>query len=216
MLTGAPGAGKTTLALAIVEAAAGSGRSAGGVLVTADAEAPRGEQVLDAARRGRWVIVDEVDRAELDATLGPLSTFLAGVPVTMPGGEEATPPRDWRVIATAAAAPGNGSAALLRRFAHVHVPTPPDGELDAVIGNAAGGDASAAAAARRLLALRELRPLGAGVFADAARHAAERNAIEPADERTLAREAYSAYLQGLMGGLDDRGQVRLRELVESL
>jgi MoxR-like ATPase len=213
VLTGAPGCGKTTLALAIVEAAAGNGRSSGGVLVTA--EDGRGDQVLDAARRGRWLIVDELDRAEPDALLGPLSTFLAGVPVTMPGGEEATPPREWRVIATASA-PGGGSAALLRRFAHVHVPTPADGDLDAVIGHAAGGDATAAAAARRLLSLRELRPLGAGVFADAARHAAERNAIEPADERTLAREAYAAYLQGLLSGLGDRDQARLRELVESL
>ena len=48
--------------------------------------------MLDAARRGRWLIVDELDRAELDRALGPLSTFLAGLPVTMPGGEEATPP----------------------------------------------------------------------------------------------------------------------------
>ena len=85
-----------------------------------------------------------------------------------------------------------------------------------MIGDAARGDATATAAARRLLVLRELRPLGAGVFADAARHAAERNAIEPADERTLAREAYGAYVQGLLGGLDERDEIRLRELVESL
>ena len=104
----------------------------------------------------------------------------------------------------------------MRRFAHVSVPAPPDDELEAVIRDAAGGDELAAGAARRLLALRELRPLGAGVFADAARHAAERNAIEPAGERTLAREAYGAYVERLMDGLDERAQVRLRELVEAL
>jgi energy-coupling factor transporter ATP-binding protein EcfA2 len=213
LLTGAPGAGKTTLALAVVEAAAHGGRSAGGVLVTA--EEGRSDQVLDAARRGRWLIVDELDRAEPDRLLGPLSTFLAGLPVTIAGGEEATPPREWRMIATASA-PGGGSPALVRRLAHVHLPTPADGDLDAVIGAAAQGDQTAAAAARRLLTLRELRPLGAGVFADAARHAAERNAIDSADERTLAREAYAAYLQGLLTGLGDRDQARLRELVESL
>ena len=80
----------------------------------------------------------------------------------------------------------------------------------------AGGDEIAAGAARRLLVLRELRPLGAGVFTDAARHAAERNAIEPADGRTLAREGYRAYVERLMGELDDGGQVRLRELLGGL
>ena len=54
------------------------------------------------------------------------------------------------------------------------------------------------------------------MFVDAARHAAERNAIEPADERTLARELYSAYAEPLLGGLDDRGQDRLKELLGAL
>ena len=54
------------------------------------------------------------------------------------------------------------------------------------------------------------------MFVDAAAHAAERNAIEPADERTLARDGYNAYIEGLLGGLDDREQVRLRELLGGL
>ena len=96
------------------------------------------------------------------------------------------------------------------------MPFPGQADVDALIDHASGGDPAAAGAARRLLDLRELRPLGAGVFLDAARHAAERNASEPADERTLAREAYTAYVEPLMGGLDDRGQDRLRELLGAL
>ena len=172
-------------------------------------------QVPDAAGRGKWLVIDELDRADADKALGGLSTFLGGLPLTLPGGEEVKPPADWRVVATAAR-PLDASPALLRRFAHVEVPFPGQADVDALIDHAAGGDPAAAGAARRLLALRELRPLGAGVFLDAARHAAERNAIEPADERTLAREAYAAYVEPLLGGLDDRGQDRLKELLGAL
>jgi len=91
-----------------------------------------------------------------------------------------------------------------------------DAEVSALLEHAAGGDHTAANAAERLLALRELRALGAGVFTAAAAYAAERNAIEPADERTLAREAYSVHVEPLLGGLDGRGQDRLKELLGAL
>jgi hypothetical protein len=104
----------------------------------------------------------------------------------------------------------------MRRFAHVVLPSPADGELDALIDSAAANDATAAGAARRLLVMRELRPIGAGVFGDAARHAAERNAIEPADEATLAREAYAAYVEPLLRDLDETQRIRLRELLAQL
>ena len=172
-------------------------------------------QVPDAAGRGKWLVLDELDRARADKALGGLSTFLGGLPVTLPGGEEVKPPADWRIVATAGA-PLDASPALRRRFAHVEMPFPGDADLAALLDRAAGGDATASGAARRLLVLRELRPLGAGVFIDAATHAAERNAAEPADERTLAREAYGAYVEPLMGGLEDGAQVRLRELLGAL
>ena len=231
LLTGPAGSGKTALALAIARAAVTSGRSTGAVLLTpgdrwssGDALGRRARhdgapattgQLPDAAGRGKWLVLDELDRARADRALGGLSTFLGGLPVTLPGGEEVKPPEDWRIVATAAG-PLDASPALLRRFAHVAVPFPGEADLAALVDHAAGGDAAAAGAAKRLLTLRELRPIGAGVFIDAAAHAAERNAAEPADERTLAREVYSAYVEPLMAGLDDRGQDRLKELLGAL
>jgi MoxR-like ATPase len=208
-----------------------SGRATGAVLVnpterwsSGDALGRRGRpdgapatpgKVPDAATRGKWLVLDELDRARADRALGGLSGFLGGSPVTLPGGEEVKPPQDWRVIATAPG-PLDASPALVRRFAHVEVPFPGQDDIAALLEHAAGGDPAAAGAARRLLPLRELRPLGAGVFTAAAAHAAERNAIEPTDERTLAREAYSIYVEPLLAGLDDRGEDRLKELLGAL
>jgi len=230
VLTGPAGSGKTALALAVARAAVTSGRAGGAVLVTPTAHWSSGEAlgrrardgapattgtVPDAATRGKWLVLDELDRARADKALGGLSTFLGGLPLTLPGGEEVKPPDDWRVIATAAG-PLDASPALTRRFAHIEVPFPGEADVSALLEHAAGNDHAAANAAERLLALRELRALGAGVFIAAAAYAAERNAIEPADEQTLAREAYSVYVEPLLGELDNRGEDRLKELLGAL
>ncbi len=221
VLVGPAGCGKTTLALAVVKAATQSGKSTGASLVTAahrwsgrdtvgrpgDEEWQRGV-VVDAAARGRWLVVDELDRARLDRALGDLSSFLGGAPVALPDGE-ATPPAAWRIVATAGAGGLAGSPALVRRFAHVHVPPPGDAELAGAIDAATAGDAAAAAAVKRLVGARELGPVGTGALLDAARFAAQRNAAAPAGERTLAREALAAHIAPLLGELDEDGRARL-------
>jgi hypothetical protein len=199
VLVGPPGSGKTALALAVAKAAVDAGKAAGAALVSGRDDALR-DHVLAAARRGRWLVVDELDAAVLEGTLAPLSPFLAHLPVTLPGDEgELAAPAAWRIVATAAEVPAGVPAALLARFAFVAVPEHDD--LEAAIAAAAGDDPVVAAAVRRLLPLRELGPLGAGPFLAAAAHAAERRAAEPADEATLAREVHAAYLAPL---LDDQ------------
>ena len=212
LLTGAPGAGKTSLALAVARAAAQAGRANGAALVTASRDWVEQDVLVESAKRGRWVIVDELDRAQLDDALGGLSSFLAGLPVQLAGGDEATPDGNWRIVATAARAP-EASAALLRRFAVVEVLAPAGQVLVEAVNVAARGDATAAAAVARLVPLAEVAPLGAGVFIDAARHAAARHAAAPTDEATLARDAYAAYIAPLLGELDDAGARRVREIV---
>jgi MoxR-like ATPase len=209
LLTGPPGCGKTTLALAVAQAAARAGRADGAALLPA-AGAEVGERVVDAARRGRWAVVEELDRAGAEAALGALSTFLGGLPVTVAGGDEVAPSADWRIVATWGGGAPRG--AVLRRFAVVEVAGPPPEALRRALYDAAGGDAAALAAVARLQAVGQIAPLGAGVLLDAARHAAARNAAAPADTATLAREAFAAYVAPL---LDEAAAGRARELVES-
>jgi hypothetical protein len=216
LLVGPPGAGKTTLALAVAEAAASAGRAGGAAVLTAAREWDPSDAVLEAAQLGRWLVVDDLDRAELDAAFGGLASFLAGIPVTLPGRDgEARAAKDWRLIATAARIPA-ASAALLGRFAAIEVPPPADADLLAALGQAAGGDEVAAGAARRLLPLRDVRPLGAGVFLAAARHGAARRATEPVGESALTRELYAAYVAPLLSGLDPDGEQRVRGFLDAL
>ena len=213
LLTGAPGAGKTSLAMAVARAAAQAGRAHGATVVTAAPDWAPQALLVEAATRGRWVIADELDRAEPDEALGALSSFLAGIPVALGGAQEYAPADGWRIVATWGGSPPRASAAVLRRFAVVDVIGPPADDLRAALHQAAGGDVNAAHAAERLLVLAEIAPLGAGVFLDAARHAANRRAVAPVDDLTLAREAYAAYVAPLLGDLDEDGERRVRELL---
>ncbi len=209
VISGPAGSGKSSLALAIVKAAVQAGRSEGAALATAspgwtaqDTVGRIGDDgfsqghVLSAAGKKKWLLIDEIDRAQLDAAFGDLSSFLGGLPLSLPdGSREVAAPADWRIVATRDSTAGafEGSSALLRRFAQVHLHQPGQADLEQAIDAAADGDERAAAAVKRLLAA-DLPELGAGTFLDAAKHAAERNALSAASEDELAREVFAAYI----------------------
>jgi MoxR-like ATPase len=227
VLSGPAGSGKSSLALAIAKAAVQAGRSAGAALATASrtwtAEDTVGRvgdggfsqgHVLSAAGKKKWLLIDEIDRAELDIAFGDLSSFLGGLPLSLPdGSREVAAPSDWRIVATrdSGAGPFDASSALLRRFAQVHLPRPEPADLEQAIDAATEGDPTSAAAVKRLLAA-DLPELGAGTFLDAARHAAERNALSPATEDELAREVFAAYIAPHLHA----EPARLKELEDSI
>jgi MoxR-like ATPase len=210
VLSGPAGSGKSSLALAIVKAAVQAGRSAGAALataspdwtaqdtvgrVTADGSFTQGH-VLAAAGKKKWLLIDEIDRAQLDRAFGDLSSFLGGLPLSLPdGSREVAAPSDWRIVATRDSTAGafEGSSALLRRFAQVHLPRPGTQDLERAIDAATEGDPTSAAAVKRLAAA-DLPQLGAGTFLDAAHHAVERNALAPATEDELVHELFVAYI----------------------
>ena len=210
VLSGPAGSGKSSLALAIVKAAVQAGRSEGAALATASptwtAEDTVGRVGPDgfspgprALRRGQEEVA--ADRRDRPRGARP------GVrrPVVVPGRPSALAARRLargrgaggladrrdarlgggpvrRLVRAAAALRAGPSAATGTRAV-----------LEEAIDKATEGDPTAAAAVKRLLAA-DLPELGAGTFLDAAKHAAERNALSPATEDQLAHEAFAAYV----------------------
>ena len=233
MLTGVPGSGKTSLAFLAADLAKQSFRCNGYVAATASTDwdisqtvgryydTPEGPVfrdglILEAIQRGRWLIIDELNRADFDKAFGPLFTIFANQPVTLPfkrvghssymslvpAGVDPPPhteaivvPTRWRIIGTMneldKATLHRMSFALMRRFAFVEVEPPGEDVMVSLMGGPG-------AVATELLVLRDHVDLGAAVFIDAARYASRR--AEDGDttrSRLLFETFYSFFLRQL-------------------
>ena len=213
ILTGPPGAGKTTLAMAIARAASQAGQAHGATVLTGDHRWEPTDALIAAAQQGRWVIADEIDRADPTRRSGRSPRSWRASPSRSPSTGEAAPAEGWRIIATAQSTPaGVGRAhppVRARSRSARRRPT----RCTARCTRPPTATRPRPRAAERLLPLAEIKPLGAGVFLDAARHAAARNQAVPADDLTLAREAFAAYVAPLLGDLDDEQQRRVQHLL---
>jgi len=248
MLTGSPGTGKTSLAYAAADLAREAMRCTGYVGVTAsaewsgretigyDAETPEGlvfhaGVFVDAIQTGRWLVIDELNRADFDRAFGPLFTVLANQPVILPhnraghsepiaivpagganppGTDVIAVPRHWRMVATMnefdKATLHRLSYALMRRFAFVEVTAPPD----AVVRSLVAGPGEVVA---ELLPVRQFVDLGPAVFMDAARFVARRLAEPGATRSRVLFEAFYAFLLPQLDALDDH---EARQLFDAL
>src|SRR5437763_13297700 len=167
VLTGPPGTGKTTLAYVTAEVAQQALMCTGDLPTTATTEwttfetigglQPTAEGLIfrpgmfvDAIESGKWLVVDELNRANFDRAFGQLFTVLSGQAVVLPfkrrgnshpislvppgvdvppGPDPIRVPATWRIVATMNVFDKNllfeMSFALMRRFAFIEV-VPPD------------------------------------------------------------------------------------------
>jgi MoxR-like ATPase len=204
LLIGTPGSGKTALALAIAEAAVRQNRCKSIHFLPAVAGAG-GEAVRTAIEEEKWLVIDELDRVNLDDALGGVSTVLGGSPVDLVGGGELKPPSGWRMIATMADIDqvGETTPALRRRFVFVEVPVLERPDLETLVGAWAGDDEVAAAVGRRLVAIQDVVDLGPGLYHDAVSYVKARRTLTDAGEDDLTLEALAGFVLPQLEGGDD-------------
>ncbi len=241
LICGPPGTGKTTIAQNVAKEAQRTGFCSGYLMTTATSDwttfdtiggyMPAKESAalefsegmfLRAIREDRWLILDELNRADIDKAFGQLFTTLSGQDIELPfRGESGLPMRiridnerldssydedsvtywvgrNWRIIATMNTFDKNAlftmSFAFMRRFAFVEVGIPERDVMENLI-DESRVPSRAARNVKRLLTISPRR-LGPAIVLDLLEYIKER------DDQNALLEALRAYVLPQFEGLE--------------
>lgn len=254
LLQGAPGTGKTSLAEAISGAAIAANVSRGFVPVTGSSDWSPSDTVgtyrmnrdrelefvhghlLDAIATERWVVLDELNRADIDRAMGPFFSVLSGKPTILRYEEAvgddlfrkvAIVPQgqpieahvnyevgdNWRIIATMNTKDLDllfeVSQAFLRRFAVITVPCPAAPAHRKLLASLSTGDAAIDEMVQRLVSLPGLE-LGPAITLDCASYARTRKLQDDGvGVATVAAEMFDMFVAPQLTGFDSSARSKV-------
>ena len=195
-------------------------------------------------KQWQWLIVDELNRADVDRAFGELMTVLAGratdtsfeldsgkvVKIGLAPDATHAMPKTFRVIATMNTWDKTSlfrlSYAVQRRFAIVHVGIPDDKAYGTLLRKHAsqiGGDAALTASATEALAtlfsmngLFAARPIGPAVALDVIRYARRRASDDGVTAADALAEAIAMYVLPQLEGLDQERALSCFAAIDAL
>ena len=244
---GTPGTGKTELALKFSSAASENKFVDGHVLTTATSDWStfdtigglmpdkngnlefRQGKFLEAIEKNKWLIIDEINRADIDKAFGQLFTVLSGQDVELPYKENGKPIKikiwdelnckhdentatyyigsNWRVIGTMNVDDKDSlfdlSYAFMRRFMFIELDLPSDEAYLKIIGQWSNNlNRYYQDKLNELYGIIKFRKLGPAIFKDMILYIRERDKLGSPDYNQVLGEAIDSYILPQLEGLN--------------
>lgn len=245
MLTGVPGTGKTDLAECVCNIASSMNFTDGHVLTTATSDWTTFDTIggympdetgklhfeegkfLQSIRENKWLIIDEINRADIDKAFGQLFTVLSGQGVELPyknngksiiiecgdknksyySSKDSTyyVGKNWRILATMNVYDKDYlfemSYAFMRRFTFIYVDLPDENDFKDLISSWCDGlEPHYVNSIQNLLKINEYRHIGPAIFKDISEYIKERKKIGSTDY--VLNDAVLSYILPQFEGLE--------------
>lgn len=255
ILTGAPGTGKTELAINIAQTAKEkyindyilttatsdwtTFDTIGGLMPDKNGQLTFQEgKFLQAIRENKWLIIDEINRSDIDKAFGQLFTILSGQDVELPFKVDNRPikialsdkndsyfdqetntywvGKNWRILATMNVYDKDYlydlSYAFMRRFAFIDVDLPNEKDYEKLIDEWCENlNSKHQENIKDLLELNQYRKIGPAIFKDMIKYIQARTELE--NSENIIEECILSFITPQFEGLDSKTLEKIRDLL---